>query len=92
MSYLVRRCLKFAGKMSSLKQAISGVPQGSVLDPVLFLMYVTTITNSVQCQWKAFADDFKVYLSFRRNTCVPILQGMMLLQRDLDRDCSVARS
>ena len=63
-----------AGKMTSLKKVTSGVPQGSVLGLVLFLIYVN---------WKAFSDDFKLYLSFPRGTCVPILQRMMQLQSDL---------
>ena len=62
---------KVAGKVTSLKQAlVTGVPPGSVLDPFLCLIYVNSIENSVQCQWKAFVDYFKLYLSFTRSTCV----------------------
>ena len=75
-----------------LKDVTSGVPQGSVLDPVLFLVYFNYIANSVECCCKAFADDFKLYLSFPQKTCVPILQEMMQLQKELDKVCSVARS
>ena len=84
--------VKVAGKMSSLKQVTSGAPQGSVLGSGLLLIYVNSIANSLQCQWKAFADDFKLHLSFSQSTCVPILQRMMFLQGDFDRVCSVARS
>ena len=74
--------VKVAGRMSSLKEGTIGVPQGSMLGPVLFLIYVNCIANTVDCCLKAFADDFKLYLSFPRGTCVPnpILHGMMLLQ------------
>ena len=84
-------CVKVAGKMSSLKNVTSGVPQGSVLGPVLLLIYVNHIANSVECCCKAFADDFKLYFSFPPKTYVPILQGMIRLQKDLDKVCSVAR-
>ena len=83
---------KVAGKMSSLKQITSNAPEGSVLGPVLFFIYVNFIANSVQFQWNSFADGFKLYLSFPQNTCIPILQGMILLQSDLDRVGSVAKS
>ena len=84
--------VKVAGKISSLKQVISGIPQGSGLGLVLFLIFVNSIANSTQCQWNAFANDFELYLSFPRSTCILILQGIVLLQSDLDRVCSLARS
>ena len=60
--------------------------------PVLFLIYVICMANFVQCKWKAYADYFTLYLSFPRSTCISILQGIILLQSDFDRVCSVARS
>ena len=39
----------------------SGVPQGSVLGPVLFLAYVNDITTGVRSSMRLFADDSKVY-------------------------------
>ena len=40
---------------------ISGVPQGSVLGPVLFLAYNNDITTGVKSGMRLFADDSKVY-------------------------------
>ena len=56
------------------------------------LIYVNCIDNSVDCCWKSFADDFKLYLSFSRNTCVPVLQRIRQLKSNLNKVRSVARA
>ena len=52
--------VRVAGEFSSCREAVSGVPQGSVLGSILFLIYVISIISSVNCNWKALADDFKL--------------------------------
>ena len=91
--FLVGRtmCVQVAGDVSESKAVNSGVPQGFVLSPVLFLIYVNCIVASLGCCRRAFADDFKLYLSFSRESCISVFQEMMQLQRDLDKICSVSR-
>ena len=56
---------------------ISGVPQGSVLRPTLFLLYINDITEGINSQMKLFADDCLIYRVIH-NT-----EDHQALQRDL---------
>lgn len=50
---------------SDQAQILSGVPQGSILGPLLFLVYTSDILNSLTyCKIQAFADDTQIYYCF----------------------------
>ena len=50
------------GFKSEWTTVISEVPQGSVLGPLLFLLYINDLPDNVKyCQVKIFADDTKIY-------------------------------
>ena len=53
--------VSFRGHFSPGTMVTSGVPQGSVLRPVLFLAYINDITTGVRSSMRLFADDSKVY-------------------------------
>ncbi len=67
------------GKVSDWRNVLSGVPQGSLLDPVLFIIYVNDIDEGLTCKISKFADDTKI--TGRGTTTAE----KALLQSDLDR-------
>ncbi|KAA3671401.1 uncharacterized protein DEA37_0010863 [Paragonimus westermani] len=56
----------------------SGVPQGWVIRPTLFLIYANDIANLVRCKIVLFADDIKLWASISPS------KGCVLLQEDLN--------
>ena len=66
------------------EEVTSEVPQGSVLGPFLFLVYVNYITRDVVGSWAAFADDYKVSVCYPRGDPMGMQEGVERLQADLD--------
>ena len=72
-SYLTgrRQCVTINGTRSNPKLLKCGVPQGSVLGPLLFLVYVSPLGNVIRKHGLDFhflADDTQLYLAFDANT------------------------
>ena len=44
-----------------MTEILSGIPQGSVLDPILFTIFINDLPDFVQRCCKVFADDTKMY-------------------------------
>ena len=61
--FLVNRCQKVVlnGVSSNWSTVHSGVPQGSVLGPLLFIIYVNDIPSHIDSQILMFADDTKIF-------------------------------
>ena len=49
------------GKTSTTANVSSGIPQGSVLGPILFLIFINDFPLVIQAFIKLFADDAKIY-------------------------------
>ena len=49
------------GQFSQWKTVKTGVPQGSILGPLLFLIYINDLSNNFKSQVKPFADDVSLF-------------------------------
>ena len=81
-NYLHNREQKVAlnGQTSEQKRIYSGVPQGSVLGPLLFLIYINDLPDGITSMCKVFADD-----TFLFSKVLDVNKSVVELNADLEK-------
>ena len=62
------------GRSSSVTRVTSGVPQGTVLGPVMFLLYISDISDNVNSCIKIYVDDTKASQTVKNSEDVETMQ------------------
>jgi len=86
--------IAYNSKLSSIQAVLCGVPQGSVLGPLLYVLYTAELFHIVarhRLQLHMYADDCQVYLSTpakdaviavdRLSTCITDINDWMTASR-----------
>ncbi|MCG8092513.1 MAG: hypothetical protein JAZ17_02615 [Candidatus Thiodiazotropha endolucinida] len=58
-----RQCVILSGTTSQWASVYAGVPQGSILGPLLFLVYINDIVKNINSSIRLFADDTSLYIT-----------------------------
>ena len=77
-------CVVIDGAESEKCEVASGVPQGSVLGPLFFIIYINDIVHGLNSNIRLFADDALFYQTIHSEN------DHQLLQQDLDALCAWA--
>ena len=70
-----RQQVRANGEVSEFKPVKSGVPQGSILGPVLFTMYVNDIPSELETIISMYADDTKIYTAITSEGSITSLKS-----------------
>ena len=69
------------GAYSQWNDVTSGIPQGSVLGPTLFIIYINDLPETVESMVHIFADDTNIYRNIAtENDCVELQKDLDMLQ------------
>ena len=70
--FLIGRTFRVSvqGEFSSFKDILSGIPQGSVLGPLLFILFINDLPDCLKSSVKIFADDLKLIANLSDKTVI----------------------
>lgn len=91
-SYLTNRsqAVTYENHQSMFLPISNGVPQGSVLGPILFLIYMSELSSCIMsCNSHSYADDTQLYISFYPDE---VAQAMAAVNYDLNNVLSFCTS
>ena len=75
-----KQFVQIGTQASWLKCIQCGIPQGSVLGPLLFILYVNDLPSFVTSDVKLFADDTTIFEKLPRFDFNAIIQSLILLK------------
>ena len=74
--------VKVNGVESATSPVLSGIPQGSVLGPLLFVVYINDLLEGIQSEGLLFADDTKIFNQIKsREDALNLQNDINLLER-----------
>ena len=78
------------GRNSEYRQLSSGVPQGSILGPLLFLVYINDLASIIKTNIRMYADDSSLYIDYgsrnpKEDRSEAAKEGAKKLQEDINR-------
>lgn len=82
ISYLSCRTqfVQYRGFQSILFKQTSGVPQGSILGPLFFVLFINDIIDCLDVCYLLYADDLKLYISIKsEHDCLRLQHNLVLL-------------
>lgn len=81
-SYLSHRFqyVQYRGYQSDQYTQTSGVPQGSILGPLFFVLFINDIVDNLDVHYLLYADDLKLYFSINSDSdCLRVQRNLDLL-------------